>query len=245
MSKEEQGLAARQQALLQAVLARDRSVDGLAPLGGIEGGAARGLEAYRLNAQALSAKALAAVFPRLREWLGSESFDAMAWAFWRHAPPERGDLALWGAGLAGFLAAQDGIEDEALDLARLEWALHEAERAADAALDLASLQLLSTADPAQVGLRLRPGLQVLTAQSAGPVLVWRQGWRGESRPLASGEAALLQALQAGNDLAAALDAGLTAQADFDFGAWLQAALREELLQAACLLDTTTNKDNMP
>jgi len=234
-------LAARQQALLQAVLARrGGAMDGVVPLAGIEGGAVRGLDAYRLNARALSAKALGAVFPQLREWLGAESFDAMAWAFWRHAPPERGDLALWGADLAAFLAAQDGIEDEPLDLARLEWALHEAERAADVALDAASLQLLATADPSRVGLRLRPGAQLLSEQSGGPLLVWRRGWRGVSRALTGGEAALLQAVQAGSDLASALDAALSAQADFDFGAWLQAALREDLLQAACLLDI--NKD---
>src|SRR6202012_2505332 len=100
-----------------------------------------------------------------------------AWAFWRQAPPVHGDLALWGAGLAAFLAAQPGIEDAPLDLARLEWALHEAERALDTALDAASLQLLATADPSRVGLRLRPGLQVLGAQSAVSLLVWRQGWR--------------------------------------------------------------------
>lgn len=232
---DEQDLAARQQALVQAVLARQGDVPGLAPLASIEGGVARGLDAYRLNARALSAKALAAVFPQLREWLGAESFDGMAWAFWRQAPPAHGDLALWGAGLATFLAAQPGVEDAPLDLARLEWALHEAERAADTALDAASLQLLATADPSRVGLRLRPGVQMLGAQSAGPLLVWRQGWRGASRPLGDGEAALLQALQSGIDLAAALDVALAAQADFDFGAWLQTALREDLLQAAYLL----------
>jgi len=235
----EQDLAARQQALVRAVLARSSPVDGLAPLGGIEGGVARGLDAYRLNARALSAKALAAVFPRLREWLGAESFDAMAWAFWRHAPPQHGDLALWGRGLADFLAAQESIEDEPLDLARLEWALHEAERAADAALDAASLQLLATADPSRVSLRLQPGARLLAAQSTGAMLVWRQGWRGLSRPVSGGEAALLQTLQAGGDLAAALDAAHAAQDDFDFGTWLQTALRDGLLLGAM------NKEHMP
>jgi len=127
------------------------------------------------------------------------------------------------------------MEPGLCDLARLEWAVHEVEHAADAELDAASLDLLSSEDPSAIGLRLHPGL-VLLAQSEGPVLVWRKGWQAEFDALAAGDAALMQALMRGLSLAQALDMALAADADFDFTAWLQAALRETWLQAAFLLD---------
>ena len=230
-------LMARQQALVAALSQRDFDVSGLRALPGVEGGVERGLQAYRLNAQALSAKALSSVFPRLREALGEQDFDAMAWAFWRWAPPGQGDLALWGGRLTDFLSAQDGMEAELPDLARLEWAMHEAERAADDELDVASLDLLSTHAPSEVGLGMRAGVALLEQQAAGPMLVWRQAWRACYQPLAEGEAAFMRELLAGRDLAAALDAA--AEFEFDFPVWLQTALREPWLQAARII---TNQD---
>ena len=224
-------LVAQQQALVAALL--DRSVpSGLAALPGVEGGQARGLQAYRINAQALSGKALAAVFPQLQQALGAASFEAMAWAFWRAHPPTLGDLAQWGGALADFLAAQDGMDTEPPDLARLEWALHRAETAADVALDTASLDMLASLDAAQLTLRLRPGVQVLAAQSGGPLLVWRKDWRAQSAPLTAAEVALMQALLDGRDLASALSHAAEADGALDFSAWLQAALREAWLHRA-------------
>lgn len=219
-------LAARQQALVAAVMART-AAPGVAALPGVDGGVDRGMQAYRVNAQALSAKALGAVFPQLQALLGGASFEMMAWAFWRAGPPSRGDLAQWGGGLLDFLAAQDGMEPAPLDLARLEWALHLAESAADVELDAASLGLLASVAADELVLRLRPGVQVLAAQSTGPCLVWRQGWRAQSAPLTMAEAAWMQALLEGFDLARALS---LAGHKFDFSAWLQAALRSAWLQ---------------
>ena len=50
-----------------------------------------------------------------------------------------------------------------------------------------SLALLGTREPQALCLQLRPGAVVL-AQRDGPVLVWRQGWRGMSQPLSAAEA---------------------------------------------------------
>ena len=227
-------LMASQQALVTAVMTRN-DAPGLAALPGVEGGVARGLQAYRVNAQALSAKTLAAVFPQLQGLLGEASFEAMAWAFWRACPPSQGDLAQWGGGLADFLAAQDGMDAAPLDLARLEWALHLAEGAADVELDAASLGLLASVEAAELALRLRPGVQLLAGQSTGPLLVWRdQGGRAHSAALTVAEAALMQALLDGLDLHSALS---LAGSEFDFSAWLQAALREAWLYRAERLNT--------
>jgi len=233
-------LAERQKALVAALTRRDLLPEGLAPLAGVDGGVTRGLQAYRLNAQALSAKALAATFPRLREAMGEDDFDAMAWAFWRAHPPLRGDLAVWGETLSDFLAAQPGMDPALCDGARLEWASLVAERAADAVLEVASLDLLASTDPQHLGLRMRPGLQLL-AQQGVPWLVWRQGWRAASRALADGEAALMLALLQGRSLDAGLSEAVAVDADFDFSAWLQSALQEAWLQSAFVLDPEENR----
>ncbi|MET0519812.1 MAG: DNA-binding domain-containing protein [Burkholderiaceae bacterium] len=221
--------AARQQALVQALL-NGAAVSGLRPLAGIEGGVRRGLDAYRLNARALAGRALASSYPQVREWLGEADFAAMAWAFWRRHPPLGGDLAAWGAELADFLDAQHGMEPALSDRARLDWARHLCERAADARQDAASLNRLADSDPARLRLILMPGLQLLSLQ-AGPHLVWRREWRAFDRPLTAGESLFFDALLQRVDLNQALQRVLALDGPFDFGAWLQAALREGWLQA--------------
>ncbi|MDR7267488.1 hypothetical protein J2X20_000117 [Pelomonas saccharophila] len=218
-------MKAEQQAFVDALLGR-----GDAPV--TLTGTARGLTAYRRNLQALSAQALAVPFARLREALGEDEFASLAWTFWRTHPPESGDLGQWGGALEAFLVERAGEASGLPDLARLDWALHQAERAADADLDVESLTLLGTTAPESLGLRLRPGVALITQQD-GPVLVWRRGWRGEWQALSTAEAAFFAALLRDVNLAQALEAsevkGSAAEADFDFGAWLQAALQNAWL----------------
>lgn len=219
-------MKAAQQAFVDALLGRGEAPAGLV-------GGERGLAAYRSNLRALSARALAVPFTRVLEALGEDDFAVLAWSFWRACPPERGDLAQWGAGLAGFLVERAGEASGLPDLARLDWASHQAERAADAELDAESLARLGDTPPERLRLVLRPGVALL-AQSGGPVLVWREGWRGQSQPLADADAAFVRALLAGAHLGEAIDAAMSvkgsgAEADFDFGAWLQAALRKAWL----------------
>lgn len=196
-------------------------------------GGERGLAAYRNNLRALSAQALAVAYGRLHEALGEAEFASLAWTFWRHHPPVSGDLGEWGGALEGFLVERAGEASGLPDLARLDWALHGAERAADVSLDADSLQLLGTTPPEQLWLQLRPGVGLL-AQSDGPVLVWRRGWRGEWQAVSAVEAAFVRAVLAGVNLAGALEGpgvkGSSPAADFDFGAWLQAALQNAWLQ---------------
>lgn len=226
-------MKAAQQALLDALLGRG------APPPGLTGGD-RGLAAYRGNLQALSAQALAVPFTQLHAALGEPEFAALAWTFWRAHPPERGDLAQWGGALSGFLVEHAGEASGLPDLARLDWALHLAERAADVALDAESLQRLGDTSPEGLLLDLRPGV-VLLEQTGGPVLVWRQGWRGVAQAVSAREAAFVRALLGGASLAAALEAaavkGLAPEADFDFSAWLQAALQKAWLHRVRHLST--------
>lgn len=116
-----------------------------------------GLQAYRGNAIALSARVLAGAFPHLETLLGPQ-FASLAWAFWRQCPPAGGDLGTWGAALPAFL--RETADDMLAGVATFEWALHEAERAADATLDVGSLNHLH-GDPAALCLAFKPGLALL------------------------------------------------------------------------------------
>lgn len=135
---------------------------------------ARGLQVYRANASALAERALAAVYPTLQMLLGAESFAALAQAFWHGHPPARGDIAQWGAALATFIAADKQLAPEPYlgDVARLEWAVHVAQGAADSAGPPRGLELLGAQDPSCLWLFAQPG----TAQvrSAHPVVsIWQ------------------------------------------------------------------------
>ena len=242
------------EALLGTVLEPRAAADvGLLGLPGIQGsqagaGLERGMRAYRLNAQALAAQSLGAVFGRLEQILGEDSFAAMAWSFWRSYPPQQGDLGRWGEQLAEFLAAQDGMALSLCDLARLEWAAHCTERAADGALDTESLALLGELEPQHIDLVFRPGVRLLTVcneawslwsgldggageGAAVTVVLARKAWRTEGQRLQAGAGALMSALHEGANLELALQVAFAAQADFDFSAWLQAALLNAWLLA--------------
>ena len=189
--------AHRQQALLRA-LWRDAPDAVLAGWMRESTQVGAGLQAYRANAGAHAERALAAAYPTLQQLLGNESFAALARAHWQADPPRRGDLAQWGAGLAAFIAddPQLAAEPYLADMARLDWAVHQAAQAADAQ-DPQGLPLLAQVEPQRLRLRLQPGCALLA--SAHPVAtIWLAHHGGDP----SGE---------GNDRFAAARAALAAR----------------------------------
>ena len=157
--------AQRQQALIAALLAPPGHVPDM-PLRERGERAARGIEAYRANAEAAAERALAAVFGTVQSLLGEEDFAHLAAEFWRAAPPVRGDLGEWGATLPAWLAAHAGMAPwpYLADYARLDLALHRNERAADAVVDTESLNLLATTDPSLLAMTLMPGIELLQSR---------------------------------------------------------------------------------
>jgi len=218
---------------------------------------ARGLQAYRANAGALAERALAAAYPTVAQLVGDESFGALARALWFAQPPQRGDIAQWGEGLPAFIAASPQLAEEPYlaDVARLDWAVHGAEQAAERG-PVVGLARLAEADPAQLRLRLAAGLAL--CRSVHPVariwhahrstaedrfagvreafalglgehaLVWRDGFQARVEALPAADAQFMQALREGQTLAAALDA---AGAGFAFERWLPQALQRGWLTA--------------
>ncbi len=259
--------ALRQQMLLRALW---RDAPDTVVAGWLRGPADRGLKAYRDNAGALAVQALAAPFPTVQQLLGDAAFAGMARAFWRAQPPQAGDLGEWGAALPAFIEAEPALAEEPYlaDVARLEWALHQAERAADAQ-PLQGVERLADTDPQALFVRFQPG--VWCGASAHPVVtiwvahrqqhaerflpvqaafaqgrqetawVWRQGLVGQARALSAAEARFNQHLLAGHSLGAALEAaqpGPDGQG-LDFEAWLLNALHEGCLAAFDTADSRT------
>jgi hypothetical protein len=257
--------ALRQQLLLRA-LWRD------APSGALAGwmrdaDVAPGLLAYRANAGAIAERALAAAFPTIAQLIGADSFAALARAHWRAHAPVAGDLARHGATLPAFIEASPSLASEPClgDCARLDWAVHEAEGAADDAGAPEGLERLQHDDPERLVLRLRPGTALVSsthpiatiwlahrsdahdrfapvraAFAAGTrehALVWREGWRARVAAIDDGDAAFVQALLHGVPLSAALAGAHDASGGrFAFDAWLIANLRASRLAGVARVD---------
>lgn len=223
----------------------------------------RGLAAYQANAGALAERALAGAYPVLQQLIGADSFATMARVYWHRQPPLRGDLAQWGDALAAFVADSESLADEPClpDVARLEWALHRAESAADAPEVPAGLDRLAQGDPSALVLRFAPGLALI--RSAHPIVaIWRAHRRSEGAddPFAPVREAYARGADAAGEVALVRRDGLRPEAErlddadagfteallegtslgmvlsetapsFDFQAWLVRALRERWLAA--------------
>ena len=158
------GEARRQQGLLQALSGAHLAVDPSA-LGLRETGAraARGVQAYLANRRAIAARALQASCPTVHAMVGVDDFERLAWEYWNTHPPVRGDLGEWGEELPSWLQSHGGLVawPWLADTARLDLAVHHAERAADARLNVQDLSLLGSADPARLRIQWVPGTAVM------------------------------------------------------------------------------------
>ncbi|GLR82635.1 putative DNA-binding domain-containing protein (plasmid) [Azospirillum oryzae] len=136
------------------------------------------LAVYRNTVMGSLAAVLGHAHPTLCRALGEERFTALACRFAAEAPPRLPMLWSYGAGFADWLDgldAADGGHPWAPDLARLDWAMHEALFAADAEpLDLARLAAIP---PEQAGsLRLVPHPSLRLVRSAWNIhALWKDG----------------------------------------------------------------------
>ena len=250
-------LAHQQQALLDTLFSSStpNTIKLVAPYAGAT--AARGLKAYQTNAHLLAERALQATFPVLIQLIGVDNLPGLARAFWHAHPPQRGDLAQWGAELPAFIQASERMASEPYlaDVAAVEWALHRCASAPDQPADHASFGLLMQHDPLELQLQLAPGCAVFS--STWPVasilgahlsqtpsfdevrdrfragrgestLVWREAYRPRVREAFGGEATWVTCLLQGGALGEALEAA----PDLDFNAWLPMAVQTQLLLGA-------------
>ena len=199
---------------------------------------------YRNNVFGNYRHALAATYPVVRRLVGAPLFDAAIAAFVRAYPSLHGDVNRYGGDMARFLATYPPASAQAHlpDVARLEWALDQANIAADApALDLAALACVPVTALGGLRFALHPSAQIM--KSRHPVFrLWQihqPGYSGDDHVareqggdlllvrrapegvvierLAPGEHAFLTALARHRRLDEAEQRGTAAEAAFDLG----------------------------
>lgn len=236
-----------------AALLRDR-------LAGDDGHLDRRLAIYRANVAANAVNALSIAYPVLKQVVGAEFFAGLARAYLRGHPSTHGDLGEFGDAFAAFV--QDFEPAQALpylpDLARLEWAVHLADRAADAPeWDPAALGDVPAERQAALRFAWSPGTALLhagcpvvriwTLHQPGQggdfqvdwtvrecALVARDGYRVTVSAIDAAAAAFIAASLAGAPLGEAAQAGLDRDPAFDLGALLANLISRGLVRGHTL-----------
>ena len=147
--------------------ARHVSGDGLEP-------EAR-LRIYQHHVTSALTATLESTFPVVRRLVDARFFAYAADSFIRQHPPSQPCLAEYGASLAAFLAAFPPCQAHAYlpDVARLEWAIHVARQADEAApLDVTRLSSIPVETMALLKFRLQPSVSFI--DSPWPIdRIWR------------------------------------------------------------------------
>jgi hypothetical protein len=213
--------------------------------------AAERIAIYRNTIFANYRNALSATFHVVKRLAGAPLFNAAVGAFVRAHPSVCGDLNVYGNGFGDFLSGYAPAADlpYLADIARLEWAIDEAQRAPDAerAPDavLAAFSVVAPDRLPALRLQLEPSCRFVTSpypilriwnvnqsgdvsdarvaidEGADALLIRRDAHGVSLERLAAGEHAWLVALQSGATLGTAIDAAQSAEATFDLGAVLR------------------------
>jgi hypothetical protein len=207
---------------------------------------------YRRTVFANYRNALGATYPVVQRLVGKPFFDAAVDAFVRAHPSRGGDLNVYGDAFGAFLAVYPpaGELPYLTDVARLEWAIDEANRAADATrspdIVLGTLAIAPPERLPALRMRLEPSCRLVASEF--PVLrIWQvnqAGYDGDDgvslddgpdhllvrrdangvalQRIAAADFAWLAALSARATLALAIDKAQGVAEAFDLGAALHA-----------------------
>jgi hypothetical protein len=229
----------------------------LASLGIVAGklGAAGRIAVYRNNVLGNYRNALAATYPVVLRLIGAPVFNAMSESFVRAHPSVRGDVNRYGGELARFLSFYPPMSELPYlpDVARLEWAIDQANIAADGdVLDLAALGAVPENMLGELRFKLHPSAQLVASPypifriwqvnqaspdgedrvdlgEGGDTLLIARGANGVTvERLTPGGHALLLALARNLKLGEAVERALAAEASFD----LRAALKDHVARGA-------------
>lgn len=207
-------------------------------------GGAPSMAVYRGNVFGNWHGALAGAYPVVRRIVGEAFFEAMARDFARAHSSHSGDLNQYGAPLARFFETYPETLDLPYlpDVARLEWLVHRAWFAADAApfdlsrpteVRLAPASALMESDWPVASIweaHQEGGRPERVNLGSGPerALVHRSHWRVEVTSLRAGDFRFLSQLQAGAALGAALETALGEDPGFvprvALATWVQAGV---------------------
>jgi hypothetical protein len=122
---------------------------------------------YRNNVHGNYRRALAATYPVVRRLVGDRRFNALIEAFVRAHPSRQGDVNRYGGELAAFLSSYAPKSALAYlpDVARVEWAIDQANIAADAPpLDLVALGAVPAEAFGELRFELHPSAQLIASR---------------------------------------------------------------------------------
>jgi len=135
---------------------------------------------YRANVLGNYRRALAATYPVIKRLVGAPFFDAASDTFVRGYPSTRGDINRYGADFSDFLGTYPPARDLRYlpDVARLEWAIDQANIARDAAsFDLGALASVPPELHAELRFSLHPSARLIA--SIFPILhIWQANQPG-------------------------------------------------------------------
>jgi hypothetical protein len=203
---------------------------------------------YGNNVQGNYRKALAATYPVVQRLVGGPFFNAAIEAFVRVYPSPRGDVNRYGGELARFLAAYPPARELPYlsDVARLEWAIDQANVAADAPpFDPAALRAVPEDAQGELRFVLHPSAQFVVSDypifhiwqanqpshaeddrvelgEGGDALLVRRAFDGVViERLAAGEHAFLGALAGNRSLNDAMERACCIEPSFDLAGVLK------------------------
>ena len=211
---------------------------------------------YRGSMNATWRRVLGQAYPVLLALVGEEFFAGLARAYGRRYPSQDADLNRFGDGFAAFLVTFPPAAQLPYlpDMARLEWALHLAYYAPDAA-GLAAEALASLAPEQLEACRftLHPACALIHSDwqvvalwqahqqenavfpqqmaAASHALVCRPQWQAQVLAQDAAAYAALRLLMQGKSFGVALDAAFGIDADFDLGGQLRLWLEHAVLTA--------------
>lgn len=218
--------------------------------------AERHLQIYRNNVFESLTAALRAVFPAIEKLVGDGFFRYATHEYTVQHPPTSGNLHDFGHSFAAFLEAFPPAQQHEYlaDVARLEWAWHEAFHAADApALDPASLAAVPPAQYPSLRFQLHPSARLMASRfpvatiweanigndaappainlDSGPdrLLIIRRGLNVMVERLGEAEHALLEAMARNDSFGAACESVLACDPDFDLSRCLRDHVRRATL----------------
>jgi len=138
------------------------------------------IDIYRANVLGNYRRALAATYPVIKRLVGAPFFDAASDNYVRGHPSTRGDINRYGADFSQFIGAYPPARDLKYlpDVARLEWAVDQANIARDAAaFDIAALAGVPAELHGKLRFSLHPSAQLIVSRF--PILhIWQANQPG-------------------------------------------------------------------
>ncbi len=228
-----------------------------------DGSVLRSVALYRRLIRHNYTQVLKVTYPVLYRFVGERHFGRLARGYLKVHPSTSGDLFPYGRHLPAFLRALR-VSPLLPELARLEWACHEAYQAADSVpLSRDELQAIASVDPSRVTVHFHAASRLLSfpipvhrvwlaLQPEAPsdaavdlplpeeetgVIVTRADGQVRVTPLAKLDYRLLEALSRGVDVASVERLAIESEPEFDFSRLFASALKLHMISGFAVRET--------